>query len=255
MVRRLLLLAALGFAGAGLAATQQGYLAPGGFDILAVLPPAPVKGDPRYEADRKIFAATRHMIGSPRYALATRDADYAEPALMADFSCAVGVSLTPADAPKTKAVVERALVDTGTQMLRAKDHYKRLRPYKIDPGEICQSKAALGETYDYPSGHTTLGWTWALALTDMLPERATAILARGRAFGDSRFICGAHNESAVEGGRLTAGATMAAVDATPAYQADLVAARSELHALIADPATPRPSGCDEEAKLVAQRVL
>ncbi|HEY0315081.1 MAG TPA: phosphatase PAP2 family protein [Sphingomonas sp.] len=229
----------------------QGYLADGSFDILQVLPPAPMKGDARYQADRTVFKQTRKMIGSARYKLATTDAVYEQPALMKDFSCAAGISLTPENAPKTKALVDRALVDTEGQTNAAKAHYKRLRPYKIDPGAICQPKSDLGDSYDYPSGHTTLGWTWAEVLTDLLPERATQIQMRGRAYGDSRFICGAHNLSAVEAGKLSAGATMAVVRTTPAYQADAVAARAELRGLIADPATHRPTDCEAEAALIA----
>ncbi len=232
----------------------QGYLPDGAFDILQVLPPAPVKGDARYKADRTIFKQTRALIGTPRYVLATSDAVYEQPALMADFSCTVGVALTPQDAPRTKALVDRALLDTEGQTGVAKHFYKRLRPFQIDKGKICESKEDLAHSYDYPSGHTTLGWTWALILSDLLPDRATPILARGRAYGDSRFICGAHNESAVEGGKLSAGATMAVVRTTAAYQADAAAARRELLALAADPATPKPTGCDLERQLVAQRV-
>jgi acid phosphatase (class A) len=257
-MRRLLLAVTLASAGLATvlgAAKPQGYLSPGAFDLLQVLPPAPVKDDARYKADRTIFKQTRKTIGSPRYQLATTDAVYEQPALMHDFSCAVGVALTPQDAPKTKALVDRALVDTEGQTGRAKDFYKRLRPYKIDKGEICQPKSDLGDSYDYPSGHTTLGWTWAEVLTDLLPERATMIQARGRAYGDSRFICGAHNMSAVEAGKLSAAATMAVVRTTAAYQADAAVARAELRSLIANSAAPKPTGCDVEAALIAQRVL
>lgn len=233
---------------------EQGYLADGAFDLLQILPPAPTKGDARYKADRTIFKQTRKMISTPRYQLATSDADYTQPALMRDFSCSIGVALTPENAPRTKALVDRALVDTEGQTVRAKDYYKRLRPYFIDQGEICQPKSDLGKSFDYPSGHTTLGWTWAEVLSDLLPDRATQIMARGRAYGDSRFICGAHNESAVESGKLSASATMTVVRQTPAYQADAAAARSELRSLLADPNAPKPSGCDVEARLIAQRV-
>jgi acid phosphatase (class A) len=259
MTRRLLasiaLAAIAATSGLGLAAKQQGYLQDGAFNLLAVLPPAPAKGDARYEADRRIFKTTRHMIGTPRYQLATSDVKTDQASLMADFSCAVGVSLTPQDAPRTETLVARARIDTGLQTNIAKDYYKRLRPFLIDKGDVCQPKSDLADSYDYPSGHTTLGWTWALALADLLPDHATPILARGRAYGDSRFICGAHNESAVEAGRLSASSTMAVVRATPAYQADADAARAELTALLRDPNAPKPTSCDQEAKLVAQRVL
>lgn len=240
--------------GIGEAARQQGYLPDGAIDVLQVLPPAPVKGDARYKADRTIFKQTRKMIGSPRYKMATDDARYEADWLGRDFSCAVGVELTPTSAPRTFAMIQRAGVDTGRQTVIAKDHYKRLRPYRIDDKPICQDRKELGNSYDYPSGHTTWGWTWALVLADLLPERATPVLARGRAYGDSRFICGAHNFSAVEGGKLSATTTMEAVRQTPAYQADAAAARAELRALVANPAAARPTGCDAERALVAQRV-
>lgn len=237
------------------AAKPRGYLAEGAFDLMQVLPPAPIAGDARYKADRTIFKKTRKLIGTPRWQLATSDVKTDQRALMADFSCAVGVSLTPEDAPRTEALVARARADTSHQTNIAKDFYKRRRPFLIDHGRICQPEAELADSYDYPSGHTTLGWTWALVLSDLMPDHATAILARGRAYGDSRFICGAHNESAVEAGKLSAGSTMQAVRQTPAYQADAAAARAELQRLVADPSTARPTGCDIEAKLVAQRVL
>jgi acid phosphatase (class A) len=109
-------------------------------------------------------------------------------------------------------------------------------------------------SYDYPSGHTTLGWTWALILTSIAPDRAQQILERGRAYGDSRFVCGAHNESAVEAGMQSASATMALVSTKPAYQTDLASARAEISALRASNPS-RPEACDAEAALIAQRVI
>ena len=250
----LLLLASAGPLPAGPAA-KSGYLDPGAFDLLQVLPPAPVKGDARYQADRKIFKSTRKMLATPRGALATSDAVTDVPAMMRDFSCSVGVALTPQNAPLTAALVTKAAHDTAAETNAAKNFYKRRRPFLIDNGPICQSKPDLAKSYDYPSGHTTWGWTWATVLAELAPDRATPIMARGRAYGDSRFICGAHNESAVEAGKLSAGATMSVVRLQPAYQADLAAARAEMDALRRDPDAPRPQGCEEEAKLVRQRVL
>jgi acid phosphatase (class A) len=236
-----------------------GYLASGEFDVTHVLEPAPRPGDPRYDTDRKIFRATRAMIGSDRWALATRDAVITTPALLHDFSCAVGTDLTPENAPKLTRLLVRAGTDTGAQSSHAKDVYKRARPFTIDRGQICQPQSELFDkqanrmSYDYPSGHTTRGWTYALVLTAAAPDRAQAILQRGRAYGDSRFICGAHNESAVEAGFVSASATMALVSTKPDYQADLAAARTELDALRAT--GTKPQGCDAEAALIAQRVM
>ncbi len=249
------LLIAFGAGGSAAKKDYAGYLTPGEFDVTHVIEPAPRKGDPRYDTDRKIFRATRRFAGTPRWQMATNDVDTSRPALMRDFSCAVGVALTPENAPLTLRLVSRAGADTAAQTNIAKNTYRRARPFHQDKGPVCQPVAQLADSFDYPSGHTTWGWTWALILTELAPDRAGPILRRGRAYGDSRFVCGAHNESAVEGGMLSASATMALMRTKPAFQQDLAAARDEIARLRADPATPKPQGCAAEEALVAERVM
>lgn len=176
--------------------------------------------------------------------------------MMRDYSCAVGISLAPEIAPRTAALVRRAAFYTARGTGIAKDFYKRERPFRYDSGPTCQQQQELAGSYDYPFGHTTLGWTWAMLLTKLVPDRATPILARGRAFGESRIVCGVHNLSAVEAGRLSATVTLAAVEQTSDFQTDLAAAKTEIAGLRADPATPRPdaSQCRQEAQLVAQKM-
>lgn len=251
---------ALGSVGYAQPAGPAGYLEPGEFDVTPVIEPAPRPGDPRYEADRAIFRETRVLVGSERYALATNDVETRTAAMLQDFSCAAGVTLTPENAPRLVELARRATLDTGAQAGKAKQAYRRERPYVIDPGPTCQPPAELLDprenraSYDYPSGHATWGWTWALVLASAAPERAQQVLERGRAYSESRVVCGVHNQSAVEAGMLAASATMAVVQAKPAYQADLAAARAELAAL-RQAATAAPPGCDAEARLVAQPIL
>ena len=234
--------------------TKQGYLPSDSFDIRAVLPVAPTPGDPRYDADRAIFKNTRSLIGSPRWNLATNDVKTGSADLMADFSCTVGVALTPQNAPHLKALVETAGRDTGRSSGIAKDYFRRLRPFQIDDGATCQPKEELANSFDYPSGHTTWGWTWALILAELVPDKATAILARGRAYGESRIVCGVHNASAVQYGYLTASATLAAVRASAKYRADFAAARKELAVLRKRGPMPNAATCQAEADLVAQDI-
>lgn len=231
------------------------YLAAGALDMTRILPPAPKPGDPRYRNDRAIFRATRHWLGTPRGDLATRDVQTAVPAMADAFSCSLGIKLTPQIAPRTMALIARAGITANAQSQAAKDFFKRLRPYQIDKGRTCQDPKQLAGSYDYPSGHTTWGWTWGMLLADLAPDRATAILSRARAYGESRVVCGVHNYSAIEAGRVTASATIAAESGTPEFQADLAAARVELAALRANPATPKPENCEAEANLVALPIL
>lgn len=252
-------LALVSAAGVGGAEPLEGYLAFREFDVAHILEPAPRPGDPRYETDRKIFRATRALIGTPRWELATSDAKLDTTALLRDYSCAAGVTLTPEEAPKLVRVLERASIDTARETDEAKAVFRRHRPYTIDRGQICQPRAELYDakahrvSYDYPSGHTTRGWTYALVLASLVPDRAQHILERARAYGDSRFVCGAHNESAVEAGMLSATATMAVVASKPAYQADLTDAQAEMTALRASGNPPRE--CAAEVNVLRQRVM
>ncbi len=228
------------------------YLKPAQVDILSILPPAPVVGDTRYEADREMFRMTRKLEGTPRWNMAVSDVKWGKPEMMRNFSCALGFVVTPGKAPKLSALLDRAGNDTQRQTNVAKDFYKRARPFKIDDGPICQSREELGDGYDYPSGHTTGGWTWALVLSDVVPDRASAIMARGRAYGESRIVCGAHNASAVEAGRLSATITMEVVRNTAAYRRDLKAARIEMSR--PRKTAPAPTGCEAEKALISQSI-
>ena len=220
-------------------------------DILKVLPPAPVEGDTRYETDRLVFKETRAWAGSARWTMASDDAAAGPADMLRHFSCSVGVEMNPANAPKIMNVAQRATRDAGREMAIAKDHFQRKRPFWIDDGDICRPRSELGDTYDYPSGHTTAGWTWALVLAQVAPDHASQILARGRAIGESRVVCGVHNASAVEGGRYTADAVMAVISTNAEFRADVEVARDELAKLRKSGTKPEPARCEQEAALVA----
>ena len=247
-------------AGAALALTAaasdyKGYLQTP-VDITTIVPDAPQKGDVRYETDRKVFRATRAMLNTPRGKLAIADVPSSVIDVMKDFSCAAGVKLSPEATPATWRLLANANADTARANNLAKDHWKRLRPFLIDHGPVCDSKEELAKSYDYPSGHATRGWTFGLILSEVEPDRATPIQVRARSYGESRIVCGAHNMSAIEAGRLGAQVTMETVRQAGAYQADLEAARAELRAARVNPAlAPDAAGCSAEAGLVAKSVL
>ncbi|WP_374574074.1 phosphatase PAP2 family protein [Phenylobacterium sp.] len=238
--------------GAALGQARSGYLdgadAP---DMIRVLPPAPTAGTTRYEADRTVYLATRALKDSPRWALAQNDID--QRAILKDMACSVGVELTPQNAPKLTSLLMKIAPDVGRAVNRPKDHYGRKRPYLIDEGPICADKTpGLAASPDYPSGHTTWGWTVGLILAELAPDRATDILARARSFGESRLVCGVHNLSAVEEGRTTASALVAALHGSADFRADLDAARAEVARARAAGPAPDAASCAAEAELVAK---
>ena len=236
------------------APAPQGYL-PSAVDLSGVLPPAPVKGDIRYQTDRKVFRAMQHRIGTPRWNYATRDVKYDTPTMLRDFSCAAGIVLSEQGTPATFRLLSNASVDASRANNAAKDHWQRLRPFWIDKGRTCEALESLGKSFDYPSGHTTKGWTLGLILGELLPDRATPILERARAYGESRIVCGVHNMSAVEAGRLGATTTMTSVRTTPAFEADLATARAELaQARLSQPA-PDAAQCAADEAVLGPSVL
>jgi acid phosphatase (class A) len=221
-------------------------------DTIAILPSAPTPDSPRGLTDRTVFKATRALKDTPRWALAVNDANQAPAAMMKDFSCSLGVGLTPANAPRFNALMTTVIRDVSRAVNRPKDLYQRQRPYLIDEGEICLPKTeSLAKSPDYPSGHTTWGWTIGLLLAELAPDRATPILVRARAYGESRVVCGVHNASAIEAGRTDAAALVAALHGSPAFRADMAGASVEMAALRASGA-PKPEQCEAEAALTAK---
>jgi acid phosphatase (class A) len=83
----------------------------------------------------------------------------------------------------------------------------------------------------YPSGHTAIGWAWALILVEISPEQSDAIFSRGWAFGQSRVICNVHWQSDVMMGRIMGASAVATLHSDPAFRAAIEAAKDELKAV------------------------
>ena len=62
----------------------------------------------------------------------------------------------------------------------------------------------LTQSPSYPSGHTTYGYTGALLLGILVPERYPEMIVRGAEYGSSRILVGAHYAMDVLGGRTIA---------------------------------------------------
>jgi hypothetical protein len=76
----------------------------------------------------------------------------------------------------------------------------------------------LSNSPSYPSGHTTYGYTGALVLAILVPERYQQMIVRGAEYGNDRIIVGAHYAMDVLGGRTLALYDMAHLLANdPAY--------------------------------------
>lgn len=215
-----------------------------------VLPAAPRAGTARYQADRQVFLATRKLEGTPRWALAQQDVDYATPRLMADFSCAMGAPLDAARLPKLAVLVDATSKAADASTGPAKKANQRRRPFLIDAGATCQSTEQLKNSFDYPSGHATRGWAVGLVLTELAPDRASDLLLRSRAFADSRVVCGVHNLSAIDAGAMNGAAVVAMLHADASFQASLAEAKRELDAYRAANPASADATCMAEKALI-----
>jgi acid phosphatase (class A) len=209
-----------------------------------ILPPPPAAGSGRQADDEAVFARTRSLAGSPRWSLATTDADMSGRASL--FACALGVGLDAANAPALQRLFGRSGRDAVAIVDAPKDLFNRPRPYVAAGGgpAICVPKTdSLAKSASYPSGHSTLSWAWGLILAEIAPDRATEIMLRAREIGDSRVICGVHYVSDVEEGRINGSILVAALHANPEFSADLEKARTEVAAARAAP-HPAPADCN-----------
>jgi acid phosphatase (class A) len=233
-----------------------GYLAADAVpDAAAVIGAPPASGSASDTADVAIYAGTRKLEGQPRWALATRDAAISPQALLDDYACALGVSLNAGNAPALYHLVERATRDASATANRAKDVYRRPRPFVAHEGAICVARdEGLAKSFSYPSGHSTWSWTVGLILAELAPDRATPVLARARVYGESRIVCGVHYASDVQAGRTVASTLVARLSSDPVFRADLVRARAELAAArkAGRLPAPAPARCEADAAAAAQ---
>ena len=230
-----------------------GYLLPQALsNSLALLPPPPVSGSAALALDEEVSRKSLDLRGTPRWELAAEDADLMFPQAAGTFSCTLNAPITEQDTPHLYMLLRRILTDAGLSASRAKMNYQRKRPFVVNKKPICTPdwEGHLRKDGSYPSGHTAIGWAWALILCEIAPEQTEAILARGRAFGESRVICNVHWQSDVIEGLLMGAATIARLHADPQFRVDVEAAKAELAAVRAKGLQPTRD-CKAEAEALA----
>jgi acid phosphatase (class A) len=221
-------------------------------DLAAILPPAPTEASLQTQSDWAFFRTSRALEGGDRWKLAQSDDDYSPAATLRNYSCAIGVVMTVETAPKVSQLVTRASREAAEVSDKAKEAFGRPRPFLKNEGAICITRTPrLEASTDYPSGHASAGWMTGLVLAELAPDRATQILKRARAYGESRAVCGLHNLSSVAAGRTVGGAVYAALQGNADYQQLAADARREIDALRADGPKPDPTACSREAQLTA----
>jgi len=197
-------------------------------DLRTLLPPPPAADSAQTKAELAELHALEKTRTPERVKIA--EDDQAE-TVFAVVRSDLGPDFSEAKLPVAAAFFKKVLADEGVIVDPAKDAWKRPRPAIADPSlTLCVKPSTSGA---YPSGHSTVAYMTALALSDMLPERRAAIFADAARFAESRVICGVHYRSDIEVSRTAAALIVMQIRSNPAFQKEFAAAKSEVRRVLA----------------------
>lgn len=170
---------------------------------------------------------------SVRRAIAVADAEWSVANICRIYAEPLGFTISKEATPAIYEMLSVGLMTTDQVGKLPKEHYMRTRPYVFfgEPTIVPGDEEELSHNGSYPSGHTILGWSAALLLTELAPDHADAILAVGYRYGQSRVIAGFHWQSDVDAGRLCASAAVARLHADARFLELMVKARKEYQKL------------------------
>jgi acid phosphatase (class A) len=212
----------------------EGYLSEDKIpNSLKLVPPPPEEGSAAFQLDQEIAAKYVALEDEARKEQASQDAVLVFPEAVDAFNIVLDVQISEETTPHLYMILRRTLADAGLSTYAAKNHYQRARPFMVNDTPICtpDEEAILRKDGSYPSGHTAIGWAWALILAEVFPEQADVILERGKQFGISRNVCNVHWHSDVVYGRMMGAAAVAVLHSNTDFMIDLKVAKEEVTAL------------------------
>ena len=194
------------------------------------LPPPPDTASAAFQYDKAQYRwGLEQRKDSARCALAIQDAEWSVDYMCRIMGGAIGMTISKEATPAIYRMLTAGILSADKVSETAKSYYMRIRPYMYysEPTIAPWDEEELSHNGSYPSGHTILGWTTALLLSEVAPEHADTILARGYMYGQSRVIAGFHWQSDVDAGRLASSAAVARLHADKRFLKMLKKARKE----------------------------
>jgi acid phosphatase (class A) len=224
-MRRLMLLAAATMLVAAKHAPDAPLLLnPGNFDPAALLPEPP-RDD---SALGKAELAQLHVIDASRTPEETASAK-ADGAVknVTIFAGVMGPGFDLDKLPATKALFQTVRQEEKAAADRAKDHFKRNRPW-ISDSSLHPCATNDDPQSSYPSGHTSMGYAMGAILARLAPSKAPAIMARAAEYAHSRLVCEVHFPGDVAAGQAFGMVIAERLMEQPGFVTQFEAARSEL---------------------------
>ena len=168
-----------------------------------------------------------------RAALVFQDAVWNYDSLFHVFSVPFGLEITEEGTPEIYRFMINSLTTIDATRVKPKAFYHRMRPFERFHEHMLTryEEAELSGEGSYPSGHSQRGYGAALLLSEINPDNADTIMARGYMYGESRVIAGAHWQSDVDASRLCAAIGVSRLHTSQAFLNQLEKARNEFKRL------------------------
>jgi acid phosphatase (class A) len=189
-----------------------------------LLPPPPADGTARAKAERAELHAIEKARTPEALAHAKGDDAVKDASI---FAIVMGDSFDLKKLPATAKMFADVRAEEKRAADTAKKIFKRNRPWIGDDALKSCSKEDEPQT-SYPSGHATMGYSMAVVLAHIAPEKGQAIMARAAEYAEARLVCGVHFRSDIEGGQALGTAVALELMNNPAFKAEYDAAVTEL---------------------------
>ena len=199
-------------------------------DAGIYLPPPPDMLSPQYADDFAQWQWGKTVRPTQRGQQANDDSQWGINGMIRIHQGTLGFEISKEKTPAIYKLLYNVLWTENQSTHNAKRKYMRTRPfaqYNEHTWGRFDNERELRFNGSYPSGHTALGWSTALVLSEMVPELQDTLLRSGFQYGESRVIVGAHYQSDVDAGYLCGSTAVAVMHASPYFQKDLEAARKE----------------------------
>ena len=203
-------------------------------DMMKFMPGPPDSTSVAFANDvARYFWGKEMRKDSVRAAQAKRDAVYGLDTILDEYEEAFGMKVSKDDTPEIYKVLLDGTSTCDSICKHPKRLYGRKRPFvRFHEHTLApEHEKDLNPHKSFPSGHTLLGWSSALLMMEINPDRANEILARGYRYGENRVVVGAHWQSDTDAARLAASVAYARLHTSERFLEQMRKAREEFKRL------------------------
>ena len=211
------------------AAPAANYLTAEPDDFRAIMGDPPAKGseETRREIDIVLREQSRRTPADVERIRAEAQR------MVVAFAEVLGPKLTARELPLTFALIKNVGSDTGDRIDESKVAWNRSRPYEDDPRVKPAIPPAPGSSY--PAAKAVSAWIYAVVLGELVPEKRSALLARGWLIAWGRVMAGLHYPSDAAAAIKLGDYYVQRLLSSSAFRADLAKAREECQRVFAQP--------------------